>query len=166
MVDHVLQYTQTYMMGIADPPALFEGLLNASDTTIHLWLNTIEWGAMAVLWLAFRQSQVEQSISVRQYSKATALKILMGAIFFLLIFQTFHMIDHALQYMQFYMLKYAIDVGSPGLFQGLFSETDRIIHTWVNGILIMAIIVVWAAFRNCQVKRIISPIINENAKTG
>jgi len=159
MIDHVLQYMQTYVMGISDPPALFEGVLRASDTTIHFWLNIIEWSAIAVLWVAFRESQVKQNIVVDTNSRTTrSLKILMGSIFFLVIFQTFHVIDHVLQYVQLYMIQYTISVGAPGLFQGLFSETDRIIHTWVNGALILAVIVVWAAFRSCQVQRIISRV--------
>lgn len=157
MVDHVLQYMQTYMMGIANPPALFEGVLNASDTTIHLWLNTIEWAAIAVLWISFRESQVKQFITNLNSKKSRALSILMVTIFGLLIFQTFHEIDHILQYVQLYMLQYAIDVGAPGLFQGLFSETDRIIHTWINGIIMALVVLIWASFRNCQLQKIIKP---------
>jgi len=160
-VDHGLQYIQTYMMGIENPPALFEGILNASDTTIHLWLNTVEWGAMAVLWVSFRQSQVEQSIAAKLDSKKPrSLSILMATIFGLLIFQTFHEVDHILQYVQLYVLQYTIDVGAPGLFQGLFSETDRIIHAWINGIIILAIVVLWSSFRNCQIQRIIKSFIS------
>jgi len=160
MVDHVLQFIQTYVMGIENPPALFEGILNASDTTIHLILNTIEWGGMALLWISFRHSQVKQSITTKLESKRPrTLSVLMATIFALLIFQTFHEVDHILQYIQLYVLQYTIDVGAPGLFQGLFSETDRIIHMWVNGLILVAVVVVWASFRNCQVQRIIHPVI-------
>lgn len=163
MVDHVLQYIQTYIMGIANPPALFEGILNASDTTIHLWLNTIEWAAMALLWVSFRESQIEQSIITKLNSKKPrVLSILMAVIFGLLIFQTFHEIDHILQYVQLYVLQYTIDVGAPGLFQGLFSETDRIIHAWINGIIILAIVVLWASFRNCQLKGVVKPVTSSS----
>lgn len=161
MVDHVLQYTQTYLMGIANPPALFEGLLNASDTTIHLWLNGIEWVAIAILWISFRESQVDQSISSNS-KKQRPLSILMAAIFFLLIFQTLHVIDHLLQYVQLFTM--GIE-GPPGLFQGLFSETDRIIHLWVNGALILAIALTWVSFRDCQLRKIINPNIFVESQT-
>lgn len=156
MIDHILQYMQGYVLGIDNPPSLFEGVLNASDTTIHLWLNLFEWVGITVLWLSFRESQVKQSVTKFNMKRPKPLSILMAAIFFLVIFQTFHVLDHILQYVQLFTM--GIE-GPPGLFQGLLGETDRVVHTWVNGIIIVAIVVLWASFRNCQVKGIIHPEI-------
>jgi hypothetical protein len=41
MIDLLLQYYESYVLNISDPPGLFEGLFNESDTVIHAWINGI-----------------------------------------------------------------------------------------------------------------------------
>jgi hypothetical protein len=157
MIDHIAQYVQRYMFGIWPAPALFEGLLNASDTTIHLWLNGIEYVAFLVLWFSFREAQLKESTNIR--SNPTRLKHLLIAtstILFLVIFQTMHVIDHILQYVQYYT--FGIDP-APGVFQGLFSETDTTVHLWVNGALILGVFVVWASLSALHRWKIVKPVI-------
>jgi len=157
MIDHIAQYVQRYMFGIWPAPALFQGLLNASDTTVHLWLNGIEYVAFIVLWFSFREAQLKQSISTKlSPNKLKHLTIAASAILFLVVFQTLHVIDHIVQYVQYYSL--GIDP-APGVFQGLFSETDTVVHLWVNGAIILAVFMVWASLSALQRWKIINPVV-------
>jgi hypothetical protein len=54
-------------------------------------------------------------------------------ILFLIVYQSIHVIDHIFQYYQLYALKIS---PPPALFEGLFNESETIIHAWINGILI------------------------------
>ena len=60
MIDHSLQYIQRVLFGIDNAPGLFEGLLNANDTIIHIWLNIIDFIAIILLWTTFRESQLRE----------------------------------------------------------------------------------------------------------
>ena len=157
LIDHILQYVQKYALGMSSPPALFEGLLNASDTTVHLWLNVIEYVAIIVLWFAFKQAILNETIKTRlSQTKRKHLIIATVAILFLLVFQTLHVIDHIFQYVQLYEL--GIE-NPPALFEGAFNESDTVIHLWINGTLILGIFVVWASLNALQRWKIVKPVV-------
>ncbi|MGH9909637.1 MAG: hypothetical protein ACRD32_03270 [Nitrososphaerales archaeon] len=157
MTDHIAQYVQRYVFGIWPAPALFQGLLNATDTTVHLWLNGIEYVAFIVLWFSFKESKIKESINTKlNPTKLKHLLIATYAILFLVIFQTLHVIDHIVQYVQLYTL--GIDP-APGVFQGLFSETDTVVHLWVNGAMILAVFVIWASLNALERWKIVKPVV-------
>jgi prenyltransferase beta subunit len=161
MVDHVLQYMQGLVFGLEKPLGIFEGLLDASDTVVHLWLNGIEYVAIVLLWISFREIQLKNAGDTRSIlnlknklapAGSIPLRVLTIAIFFLLIFQSLHIGDHVLQYIQ----KFMLGINSPpGVFQGLFSESDTKIHLWVNFFIFLAVIAVWISFREAQLRQII-----------
>jgi hypothetical protein len=161
MIDHVLQYMQGLVFGLEKPLGIFEGLLDASDTLVHIWLNGIEYVAIIVLWISFRQIQLKNSDAAKsafnhenrlERVKLTPITMLTIALFFLLIFQSLHIGDHSLQYIQ----KFMLGINSPpGVFQGLFNESDTKIHLWVNFFILLAVIIIWISFRECQLLRII-----------
>ena len=76
-----------------------------------------------------------------------SLRILEYAIMFLVIYQTLHVIDHAVQYYQRYILNIS---DPPALFKGLFNESNTVIHAWINGILIISTFTVWIAFKKSK----------------
>ncbi|TLX69094.1 MAG: hypothetical protein E6L03_01280 [Thaumarchaeota archaeon] len=143
VLDHILQYYELYVLGINPPPAIFEGLFNASDTKVHLWLNMIEHATFILiltsLYLTYRYLR-----RVRGYvRKSIALKVLQYSILFLVIYQSLHVLDHILQYYELYVL--GINP-PPAIFEGLFNESDTKIHLWINGILIVSSFVVLITF--------------------
>lgn len=153
-IDHLLQYMQKYIFGIDSPPGLFEGLLNSSDTIIHLYINGGEYLAFGIVWIALREGQLSGAIKSVPGAKVWPFGILVSSIFFLFTFQTLHVIDHFLQYVQLYI--YNIQ-GPPGLFQGVLNAGDTVVHLYLNGIVYSTIILVWITFRECQLRRIIHP---------
>lgn len=161
MIDHVLQYMQGLVFGLEKPLGIFEGLLDASDTLVHMWLNGIEYVAIIVLWISFRQIQLKNSEADKskfnhedrvERIKPTPLTILTVALLFLLIFQSLHVYDHSLQYIQKFILRINTP---PGVFGGLFNESDTKIHLWVNFFILLAVIAIWISFREGQLRRII-----------
>jgi hypothetical protein len=56
MIDHLLQYYELYFLKMSPPPGLFEGLFNASDTKVHLWLNGIEYVVILIIAISFFKS--------------------------------------------------------------------------------------------------------------
>jgi fumarate reductase subunit D len=143
VLDHALQYYQFYVLGIFPPPALFEGLLNATDTKIHLWLNVIEYIAI-VLIAACLYFTVAYAKKVRGYAhKSNATKVLQYVIIFLVVYQTLHVLDHIFQYYELYVLGI---FPPPALFEGLFNESDTKIHLWINGILFISSLTIFIAF--------------------
>ena len=157
MIDHILQYVQKYALGMSSPPALFEGLLNVSDTTVHLWLNVIEYAAIIVLWFSFKQAILNERIKTRlSQMKRKQLIIATVMILFLLIYQTLHVIDHVFQYVQLYEL--GIE-NPPALFEGAFNESDTVIHLWINATLILGIFVVLASLNALQRWKIVKPVV-------
>jgi uncharacterized membrane protein YozB (DUF420 family) len=143
LVDHVLQYYQLYVLGISPPPALLEGLFNASDTKIHLWLNVIEYITIVLIATSFYLTYAYIK-KIRGYvHKSFALRTLQYAIIFLVIYQTLHVVDHVLQYYELYVL----GISTPrALFEGLFNESDTKIHLWINGILITSSFIIFLTF--------------------
>jgi hypothetical protein len=148
MTDHVLQYYELYALKISPPPALFEGIFNASDTKVHLWLNSIEYIAILIIAISFFRSF--RFIKMNQ-RRRYPIRILQYAIIFLVVYQSLHMTDHVLQYYELYALKIS---PPPALFEGLFNESDTIVHAWINGILIVSSFTIWIAFRRCRLKDI------------
>jgi hypothetical protein len=143
VLDHILQYYELYVIGINPPPAIFEGLFNASDTNVHLWLNIIEYATfiliLTALYLTYRYLR-----RVRGYvPKSFALKVLQYSVLFLVIYQTLHVLDHILQYYELYVI--GINP-PPAIFEGLFNESDAKIHLWINGILVVSSFVVLITF--------------------
>jgi fumarate reductase subunit D len=152
MIDHILQYYQLYVLNISGPPALFEGLFNASDTEVHLWLNSIEYVTILIIGISFLRNvkpieKFKSDLQQRQQRRPYSIRILEYAIIFLVIYQTLHMIDHILQYYQLYVLNIS---GPPALFEGLFNERDTVIHAWINGILIISTFTIWIAFKKSK----------------
>jgi fumarate reductase subunit D len=144
LIDHVLQYYQLYVSHVFPPPGLFEGLLNASDTKIHLWLNIIEYITIVLIAISFYQTSARvKKVRGTHVHKSFALKILHCTILFLVIYQTLHVLDHGLQYYQLYVLGIS---EPPALFEGIFNESDTRIHFWINAILITSSFVIFAAF--------------------
>jgi hypothetical protein len=160
LIDHIAQYVQRYVYGIWPAPALFEGLLNASDTTIHLWLNAIEYAAFIVLLFSFKESQLK-NLSKLHPSKVTPLAIATATILFLVGFQSIHVIDHIAQYIQYYT--FGMDP-APGVFQGVFNETDTVVHLYVNGAIILAVFAVWASLGKLNRWKIINPVVFNDAE--
>jgi len=144
VLDHTLQYYQFYVLGIFPPPALFEGLLNASDTKVHLWLNIIEFAAIILIAVCFYLTnaytkQIHRIVSHR----SSATKILQYTIIFLVVYQSLHVLDHVFQFYELYLLGIS---PPPALFEGLFNESDTKIHLWINGILFVASVTIFIAF--------------------
>jgi len=152
-IDHILQYMQRFEFGIEGPPGLFEGVLNSSDASIHLWINAIEYTAFGLVWISLREGQLKGIIKTRAGLGRWPFKIFVSSVFFLFAFQTLHVIDHLLQFIQLYM--YGIE-GPPGLFQGLLNSSDTLVHLWLNGIVYSTIIVLWISFRESQAKKVIN----------
>src|SRR5437867_7147977 len=143
VLDHILQYYELYVLGINPPPAIFEGLFNASDTKVHLWLNMIEHATFILiltsLYLTYRYLR-----RVRGYvRKSIALKVLQYSILFLVVYQSLHVLDHILQYYELYVL--GINP-PPAIFEGLFNDSDTKIHLWLNVILYVSLILVLISF--------------------
>lgn len=146
LIDHIAQYVQRYVFGIWPAPALFEGILDASDTEVHLWLNGIEYAGFLLLWALYRRAGFEQNHHIQSHrGKAITLRLLKYILLFLVVFQTFHVADHIVQWYQLFVLGRD---SPPGIFQGLFNESDTVVHLWVNGILIFGVFLVfWNAHR-------------------
>jgi fumarate reductase subunit D len=151
MIDHLLQYYESYVLNIPAPPGLFEGLFNASSPKVHLWLNSIEYVTILIIGISFlgkvRPIEKLKSELQQQRRKPYSLRILECVIIFLVIYQTLHVIDHAVQYYQRYILNIP---DAPALFKGLFNESNTIIHAWINGILIISTFTIWIAFRKSK----------------
>jgi fumarate reductase subunit D len=143
LIDHVLQYYQLYVSGVFPPPGLFEGLLNASDTKIHLWLNIIEYITIVLIMISFYLTYARVKKVGGHVHRSYALKILHCTIIFLVIYQTLHVLDHSLQYYQLYVLGIS---EPPALFEGLFNESDTRIHLWINAILITSSFIILLTF--------------------
>jgi|SRR5919109_734718 hypothetical protein len=60
VIDHGVQYYQKYVLNISNPPALFEGAFNESDTIIHAWINGILIISTFTIWIAFRRSRLKE----------------------------------------------------------------------------------------------------------
>ncbi|HEX9317880.1 MAG TPA: hypothetical protein VF884_02990 [Nitrososphaeraceae archaeon] len=147
VLDHALQYYQFYVLGIFPPPALFEGLLNASDNKVHLWLNIIEFAAIILIAVCFYLTnaytkRIHRIVSNRS-SATSATKILQYTIIFLVVYQSLHVLDHVFQFYELYLLGIS---PPPALFEGLFNESDTKIHLWINGILFVASVTIFIAF--------------------
>ena len=147
MTDHLLQYYERYVLKMSPPPGLFEGLFNASDTTVHLWLNGIEYVVILIIAISFFKSF--RFIKMNQH-RPYSLLILQYTIIFLAIYQSLHVIDHIFQYYQLYVLKMS---SPPALFEGAFNESDTIIHAWINGILIVSSFTIWIAFSRSKLRK-------------
>jgi hypothetical protein len=132
---------------MSSPPGLFEGLFNASDTKIHLWLNGIEYVVILVIAVSFFKSF--RFIKMNQH-RPYSIIILQYTIIFLAVYQTLHVIDHLFQYYQLYVLKIS---PPPALFEGAFNESDTIIHAWINGILIVSSFTIWIAFSRSKLRK-------------
>lgn len=144
LIDHVLQYYQFYVLRIFPPPALFEGLFNASDTKIHLWLNVIEYITIVLIAVSFYMTYAYvKKIHGGFVRKPHSLRILEYIIIFLVIYQTLHVLDHIVQYYQLYLLGIA---SPPALFEGLFNESDTKIHLWINAILMTSSFTIFFIF--------------------
>lgn len=144
LIDHVLQYYQLYVSHVFPPPGLFEGLLNASDTKIHLWLNIIEYITIVLIAITFYRTYAwVKKVHGGHLHKSYALNILHCTIVFLVIYQTLHVLDHSLQYYQLYVLGIS---APPALFEGLFNESDTRIHFWINAILITSSFIILLTF--------------------
>ena len=150
MIDHLLQYYESYVLNISDPPGLFEGLFNASSPKVHLWLNSIEYVTILIIGISFlgKVRPIEKLKSELQQRRAYSIRILECVIIFLVIYQTLHVIDHAVQYYQRYVLNIS-DQPAP-LFKGLFNESNTVIHAWINGILIISTFTIWIAFKKSK----------------
>ena len=149
MIDHLLQYYESYVLNIFNPAGLFEGLFNASTPKVHLWLNSIEYVTILIIGISFlaKVRPIEKFKSEVQQRRPYSIRILEYAIIFLVIYQTLHVIDHVIQYYQRYVLNIS---GPPALFEGLFNESDTIIHAWINGILIISTFTIWIAFKKSK----------------
>jgi fumarate reductase subunit D len=144
LIDHVLQYYQLYVSRVFPPPGLFEGLLNASDTKVHLWLNIIEYITIVLIAVSFYLTSARvKKVHGGHVHKSNTLKILHCTIIFLVIYQTLHVLDHSLQYYQLYVLGIS---EPPALFEGLFNESDTRIHLWINAILITSSFIIFLTF--------------------
>lgn len=144
LIDHILQYYQFYILHIFPPPALFEGLFNASDTKIHLWLNVIEYITIVLIALSFYLTYAHfKKIHGGYVRKSHTLRILKFTIIFLVIYQTLHVLDHTVQYYQLYVQGVT---SPPALFEGLFNESDTKIHLWINAILITSSFTIFFTF--------------------
>jgi fumarate reductase subunit D len=149
LIDHVLQYYQLYISGVFPPPGLFEGLLNASDTKIHLWLNIIEYITIVLIMISFCLTYARvKKVQGGHVNRSYALKILYCTIIFLVIYQTLHVLDHSLQYYQLYVLGIS---EPPALFEGFFNESDTRIHLWINAILITSSFIILLTFIKSRV---------------
>src|SRR5919198_1946652 len=149
MVDHLLQYYESYVLNISNPPGLFEGLFNASSPKVHLWLNSIEYVTILIIGISFlgKVRPIEKLKSELQQRRAYSIRILECVIIFLVIYQTLHVIDHAVQYYQRYILNIS---DPPAVFKGLFNESNTVIHAWINGILIISTFTIWIAFKKSK----------------
>src|SRR5919198_2501083 len=151
MVDHLLQYYESYVLNISNPPGLFEGLFNASSPKVHLWLNSIEYVTILIIGISFlgKVRPIEKLKSGLQQRPRPiySIRILECVIIFLVIYQTLHVIDHAVQYYQQYILNIS---NPPALFKGLFNESNTVIHAWINGILIISTFTIWIAFKKSK----------------
>lgn len=146
--DHILQYLQYKVLSLSFAPGLFEGILNASDTIIHLWLNVLEFGLIVIIWLAFRNLQLNWYRIQFGTKNSANLKIILLSIFFLLAFQAIHVSDHILQYVQKFIFKIE---GPPAIFQGISGESDAVTHLYINGVLLGAILIIWLKYRQQQI---------------
>ena len=146
MIDHLLQYYEVYFLKMSPPPGLFEGLFNASDTKIHLWLNGIEYVVILIIAISFFKSFRFIKMNL---PRSYPILVLQYMIIFLVVYQSFHVVDHIFQYYQLYVLKIS---PPPALFEGAFNESDTIIHAWINGILIVSSFAIWLAFRRSRIK--------------
>ena len=99
--------------------------------------------------LASKEQRVkkENEVIFRRPLPPYSLRILEYAIMFLVIYQTLHVIDHAVQYYQKYILNIS---DPPALFKGLFNESNTVIHAWINGILIISTFTIWIAFKKSK----------------
>jgi fumarate reductase subunit D len=150
MIDHLLQYYESYALNIFNPPGLFEGLFNASSPKVHLWLNSIEYVTILIIGISFlaKVRPIEKLKSgLQQRPRPYSITILECVIIFLVIYQTLHVIDHAVQYYQRYILNIS---DPPAVFKGLFNESNTVIHAWINGILIMSTFTIWIAFKKSK----------------
>jgi hypothetical protein len=89
----------------------------------------------------------ENKVIASRQPPSYSIRILEYAIIFLVTYQTLHMIDHVLQYYQLYVLNIS---GPPALFEGLFNESDTVIHAWINGVLIISTFTIWIAFKKSK----------------
>jgi fumarate reductase subunit D len=150
MIDHLLQYYESYVLNISNPPGLFEGLFDASSPKVHLWLNSIEYVTILIIGISFlgKVRPIEKlKGGLQQQRRPYSIRILEYVIIFLIIYQTLHVIDHAVQYYQRYILNIS---DPPAVFKGLFNESNTIIHAWINGILIISTFTIWIAFKKSK----------------
>jgi hypothetical protein len=143
VLDHILQYYELYVLRINPPPAIFEGLFNASDTNVHLWLNFVEYATFILILITIYMTYRYTEKIRGKLQKSFSFRVLQYTVIFLVVYQTLHVLDHILQYYQ----QYQLGINSPpAIFEGLFNESDTKIHLWINGILVVSSFVVLTSF--------------------
>ncbi len=141
MVEHAMLYIQFYVQGITRPTAIVEALFNDTVPVVHFYFNLIVWiaflGIFGLYYRAKRSRRTGLTTAAgtpQGHSRIVIFEVILWAG---VIFQTVHMSDHILQLYQFSVLGIA---GPKGLFGQFIDDTNIVIHLWLNGALLVGLI--------------------------
>lgn len=157
MVEHAMLYIQFYIQGLQKPTAILEALFNDTVPVVHFYFNLIVWIAiLAIFGLYYRAKRSRRTgltsagATSRGRRRILAFELILWAG---VIFQTVHMSDHFLQLYQLTVLGIA---NPKGLFGQFIDDTNIVIHLWINGALLVGLIMGLVCFT--RVKSCVRPL--------
>ncbi len=147
IVEHAMLYIQFYVQGISRPTAIIEALFNDTVPVVHFYFNLIVWiaflGIFGLYYRAKRSRRTGLTTAAgtpHGHSRIVIFEVILWAG---VIFQTVHMSDHILQLYQFSVL----GITSPkGLFGQFIDDANIVIHLWLNGALLVGLIMGFVCF--------------------
>ncbi len=147
MTEHALLFIQYYVEGLRRPTAILELIFNDTIPVVHFWFNLLIWTTILLILYFYvrakygnRSALADADANPQGRGKIRAFELILFAG---VLFQSIHMVDHIIQIYQFSVLGMA----SPkGLFGQFIDEKNIVIHLYLNGGLLVGLVVASICF--------------------
>ncbi len=145
MVEHAMLFIQAYVEGLVKPTGILELLFNDTLVQVHFVFNLILYAFLLLALMLYNQARGDRAWLLNPIPKLRKNILLFDfALYGLFVFQTVHMFDHSLQYLQYYVLG---TVNPNGLFGQFINESNIVIHLFVNGIILSGLVMAALSYR-------------------